>query len=275
MNRYILVGVLIVGLIMAGCAGSQEIPRSSKTPPIIIPTNSEFSAPTATTVPTESPMPNHEAVDIEDIYGTWVFASHIFFQYNPDQTFAYAFSENDLASSPIDFGTFELNGSTFTFISAPGSPGCEPGRRGVYEIEFADLNRLDFYLVEDICHDNEHPAMTRISPIEKAIVGNWRFSDNPLYHMLIMDDGQICYGDFPETAVAHTNCNKYSLDGNLLTEVCGENNPECDAGAACLASVKVNYLDQLEYQVIPGKCEWGIHDNAIPTQSHKFYHLYP
>ncbi|MCA9975961.1 MAG: hypothetical protein KC413_09440 [Anaerolineales bacterium] len=266
--------IVVVVLILVSCISAEANIEPTSVSLTAVPTKTEPS-PSSTPAPTDTPTPEPPTINIEEIYGTWVYAGHIFFQYNPDHTFAYAFSEASLADGPLDFGTFELDGSTFTFVSDPESAGCEPGRRGVYEISFPYPNRLEFVLIEDTCHDSENPAMTRMTPIEKAMVDDWQFKENPLYYLQITNDGQICYGDSLEAAAEQTICNSYVLESNLITETCGENNPECDAGQTCLASVKINIYDQLEYQVIPGNCDWDIHNAAAPYASHQFIRQYP
>ncbi len=80
--------------------------------------------------------------------GDWV--GSIFIRFSSDGTFAAAEAAHLFAEAPLDYGEYELLGSTLTFNSADDSITCQ-GVNGSYDLSFTEEGRLLFTLLEDSC----------------------------------------------------------------------------------------------------------------------------
>lgn len=103
----------------------------------------------------------------EEIVGVWRQGETVYhLQFNADGTFQAADSVSGLASEPIDFGIYELDGSRFTFISSAESPIC-PGHTGIYQIELDTQGRIILNRNNDQCPERQAdpiPPLIRVSP---------------------------------------------------------------------------------------------------------------
>ena len=88
-------------------------------------------------------------VAADDVVGVWRSGS-VFVQFNEDQTFQVARAADQLASAPIDLGSFRIRGSDFSYISDEESASCS-GQTGLYEVHWVEEGGLQFTNIEDPC----------------------------------------------------------------------------------------------------------------------------
>ncbi len=91
------------------------------------------------------------AINVEDLIGAWTFGGG-YHQFNEDGTYVTAASADELASQPLEYGEFRLEGTTLTFITNEESGVCA-GTTGNYEVEIAEEDRIEITLVEDSCSE--------------------------------------------------------------------------------------------------------------------------
>jgi hypothetical protein len=96
------------------------------------------------------------------IVGTWVTQSGDYEILDADGTFAAGQTPEEAAGSPMDFGTYTLEGNVFTYVTDPEAEFCteivsfEPltkeGLVGRYEISISDDGQELFRtLIDDAC----------------------------------------------------------------------------------------------------------------------------
>ncbi len=91
------------------------------------------------------------AINVEDLIGIWTLGGN-YHQFNEDGTYVTAASADELASQPLEYGEFRLEGTTLTFITNEESGWCA-GNTGNYEVEIAAEDRIEITLVEDSCSE--------------------------------------------------------------------------------------------------------------------------
>ena len=85
----------------------------------------------------------------EDLVGQWDRGG-VYVQFNADDTFRVARAADQLSSTPVDMGTFRIDGTEFSFISDDDSGIC-PGQTGLYEVQWVEEGALQFTFIEDPC----------------------------------------------------------------------------------------------------------------------------
>jgi hypothetical protein len=115
----VLVVILSLGLVIAACGGS----RPASTP----------------------------GVTAEDLIGLWYDADRFeYLQLNEDGTYRVAITLGYLEADPYEVGQYQLEGTSFTFITSNESPDCT-GQTGRYQVELTEQGQLQFVLQEDAC----------------------------------------------------------------------------------------------------------------------------
>lgn len=107
-----------------------------------------------------------------------------------------------------------------------------------------------------------HPTVASVAPtaipIEQVIIGAWVETEgmddphNRRYHVYTKD-GKYCFGGYLPALLEGESCKAYELDGNVLSEICMEENVGCTAGAVCRVEVAILEDGQLEY-FVPEAC---------------------
>jgi hypothetical protein len=85
-----------------------------------------------------------------DIIGVWKQEGETYFQLNEDGTYRTAASFAFLEQAPLEVGQFQLEGTSFTFITSDESFECT-GLEGSYELELTEQGQLRFVVQEDAC----------------------------------------------------------------------------------------------------------------------------
>jgi hypothetical protein len=108
-----------------------------------------------------------EPARVEDLIGIWRHPGGIYLKLNEDGTYRLAEIVARLETLPNEFGRFELEGTTFTFITSNESPGCT-GQTGSYQVELTEQGKLRYVsLQEDPCQwraNNAPIAWERVGP---------------------------------------------------------------------------------------------------------------
>jgi len=106
-------------------------------------------------------------IRVEDLTGIWRHPWGMHLKLNEDGTYRLAEIVARLETLPSEFGRFELEGTTFTFITSNESPGCT-GQTGSYQVELTEQGKLRFVpLQEDPCQwraDNAPVAWEQVEP---------------------------------------------------------------------------------------------------------------
>ena len=98
--------------------------------------------------PTPAPTPS---IRVEDLSGLWYDADGSeYLQLNEDGTYRVAMFVGFIEADPYEFGQFQLEGTTLTFITSDESPDCQ-GQTGSYRVEPTEEGQLRFELQEDAC----------------------------------------------------------------------------------------------------------------------------
>jgi hypothetical protein len=83
----------------------------------------------------------------EELYGVWLTPlESLYLEFDEDGSWSGA---ETLGSQPFDWGTFDFDGGTLTFIADPASSDCTVD--GSYEVTFITDDELSLSVIDDPC----------------------------------------------------------------------------------------------------------------------------
>ena len=153
MNRAMLAITVIASLAMLvlSACGSDEPSPTAVPAAAAVPTATPQPAPTPTPTATPITTPSPTAITVDDVTGIWRLTEEGYYvQYNADGTYRYASSIGGLEKTPVDVGTFTLDGTILTEIATEGGV-WKVGDRYILEMELVDENRMRAVLQEQEC----------------------------------------------------------------------------------------------------------------------------
>jgi hypothetical protein len=118
------------------------------------------------TIDNESVVNYMRAVPLEStaILGRWRMDDGGHVQFNDDDTYQLAVQASDLDSSPLDSGTYAVEGSLVYITSDEAANNCQSGDVGTYLFQALEDGRLKSDMLADECDFRSHYAaiLTRI-----------------------------------------------------------------------------------------------------------------
>lgn len=111
-------------------------------------------------------------------------------------------------------------------------------------------------------------ATAEKASLNEELIGIWKFPVDG-YYLGFDEEGQLCYRGSEESVAAKRRCNKYTPEGSIVTETCmgGPEDRNCPLGGGISkARVSVNNEGQLQYQILPDKCDMLAYRLVPPRQ---------
>ena len=96
-----------------------------------------------------------ESITVDEIIGVWEEETGWPFLFlNEDGTYVFADSKSSYGpENPLEFGLYELEGSTLTVHADDQSQGDCAGTSGSVHVEFIEEDKLRFTLIEEECSE--------------------------------------------------------------------------------------------------------------------------
>jgi hypothetical protein len=104
-------------------------------------------------------------ITTEDLIGIWRDRAGIYTQFLEDGTFRATEVPGNLEAFALEWGTFQLQGSTLTMVTAEDHIGC-PGGTGKYEVSLNEDGDLVMTLLEDEC--STRGSILSSAPLEES-----------------------------------------------------------------------------------------------------------
>jgi hypothetical protein len=214
------------------------------------------------------PTPAPSSISVEDVIGLWYDADrNEYLQLNQDGTYRVATTVSFLEASPYEVGEFQLEGTSFTFITSNESPDCKD-QTGRYQVKLTEPGQLQFVLQEDACQaraDEQPGSWDRMPPTpvpgisQEDLIGIWTGSltvgtERITYVFQFNEDGTwraAQTADLLDCCPAEWG--EFQLEGTSLTFITSDESAFCK-GQTGTYELKLAEEDQLQFVLFEDAC---------------------